>query len=249
MANANWDATIRHVEASQPDLVVHTGDISLDGANDADDLRHARSQLDRIPVPWMAVPGNHDLGEPFDTSDEIIERRRKAYESVFGERFWSSTLGEWKLVGLDSQQLLDDGDDTGPWWDWTDSELSSAQPTVVFQHRPLTPIVDGEHDNPIRYVTEPVRSRLRALLGRNNVRLVVSGHVHQWRSIVIDETSHVWAPSTWATMGDAMQPLIGTKAVGIVEIALDEHASAGLHEPEGITQAILGETIPSPYHH
>ncbi|HEX6420490.1 MAG TPA: metallophosphoesterase, partial [Acidimicrobiales bacterium] len=59
-ADTNWDAVVRHVAATRPDLVVHAGDVSLDGALAPGDLDHARRRLDRLPVPWRAVPGNHD---------------------------------------------------------------------------------------------------------------------------------------------------------------------------------------------
>ncbi len=49
-AQANWDAVVSYVGACAPDLVIHLGDLSLDGAGNAVDLRHGRTQLDRLPV-------------------------------------------------------------------------------------------------------------------------------------------------------------------------------------------------------
>lgn len=248
-ANANWDSVIGHLEATRPDFVVHGGDISLDGANDIADLRYARAQLDRIPVPWRAVPGNHDLGDHDDAPRELAEQRRTDYESVFGDRFWSTTLGEWHLVGLDSQHLMASDETAEQWWRWAASQLDGDAPTVVVQHRPLTPTAATENDTPKRYVTEPTRSRLQAMFARPNVRFVVSGHVHQWRSMTVDGSEHVWAPSTWATLADESQPVIGTKVVGLVELDLDGGPTAALRTPDGIDQAIIGLTIPSPYEH
>ncbi|HJY57686.1 MAG TPA: metallophosphoesterase, partial [Streptosporangiaceae bacterium] len=62
-AQANWDAVVSYVGACAPDLVIHLGDLSFDGAGYAADLRHGRAQLDRLPVAWHAVPGNHDIGD------------------------------------------------------------------------------------------------------------------------------------------------------------------------------------------
>jgi 3',5'-cyclic AMP phosphodiesterase CpdA len=62
-AQANWDAVVGYVGACSPDLVIHLGDLSLDGASDAAGLRRGRTQLDRLPAPWHAVPGNHDIGD------------------------------------------------------------------------------------------------------------------------------------------------------------------------------------------
>jgi 3',5'-cyclic AMP phosphodiesterase CpdA len=62
-AQANWDAVVSYVGACPPDLVIHLGDLSLDGAGNAADLGHGRAQLDRLPGAWHAVPGNHDIGD------------------------------------------------------------------------------------------------------------------------------------------------------------------------------------------
>ena len=65
-AQENWDAVLRYVEEAAPDAVIHVGDLSLDGAHESEDLRHAYHQLDRLHVGWHAVPGNHDIGDnPF----------------------------------------------------------------------------------------------------------------------------------------------------------------------------------------
>ena len=62
-AAANWDAVLRYVGANAPDVVIHLGDLTLDGAHNAGDLHYGRRQLDRLPVPWHAIPGNHDIGD------------------------------------------------------------------------------------------------------------------------------------------------------------------------------------------
>jgi 3',5'-cyclic AMP phosphodiesterase CpdA len=62
-AQANWDAVVSYVGACAPDLVIHLGDLSLDGAGNAVDLRYGCTQLDRLPAAWHAVPGNHDIGD------------------------------------------------------------------------------------------------------------------------------------------------------------------------------------------
>src|SRR4051812_23941624 len=75
----HWDAVVTHVDAIRPDLVVHTGDISAHGADDATDLRHARRRLEELPVPWLAIPGNHDIGDVDPTSQPIDDDRRARF--------------------------------------------------------------------------------------------------------------------------------------------------------------------------
>ena len=60
----NWKPLLAWVAAQRPDLVVHTGDVTVDGADVEEDLRHCAELLRSLPAPVLAVPGNHDVGEP-----------------------------------------------------------------------------------------------------------------------------------------------------------------------------------------
>jgi 3',5'-cyclic AMP phosphodiesterase CpdA len=62
-AVANWDSVVAHIATDRPDIVVHTGDVSTDGARVGGDLAFARAQVDRIVRPHYVLPGNHDLGD------------------------------------------------------------------------------------------------------------------------------------------------------------------------------------------
>jgi hypothetical protein len=48
-AQANWDAVLGHLSAAAPEVVIHLGDLSLDGAHNPGDLHYGRQQLDRLP--------------------------------------------------------------------------------------------------------------------------------------------------------------------------------------------------------
>ncbi len=222
VANANWDSVSAYVRRTKPDLVVHTGDISMDGTNERNDLAHARRRLDELQTPWVAVPGNHDIGEQSGSVGGIDDARVRRYRDMIGATYWSVDVGGWTLVGVDSQTLLHDrGSETEEQWEWLEHVLDGDVPTVLFTHRPLMPWRDGELDDDGRYFTAAARARMTKILERSDVRLVGSGHVHQWRSDIIDRRAHVWVPSTWATLPDEVQPLIGWKVVGLVEHRLD----------------------------
>ena len=60
---ANFAAAAAGVAASRPDLVVNTGDLSLDGAGTESDLEEARRLHDALRLPTRFIPGNHDVGE------------------------------------------------------------------------------------------------------------------------------------------------------------------------------------------
>ena len=251
-ADENWAAVLAHIERTEPDLVVHAGDISLDGADHDDDLDHSRDLLDRLPVPWRAVPGNHDTGDIGDAPRQPVDASRRArFQRALGQQFWVEDLDRWRLIGVDTQYLGSDLDGAGDAWTQLADALDTDRPTIVVGHRPIEPDGDRFTDAPHRYLTGATRDRLRRVLSDGSARLYVSGHVHQWRQGSLDGLDYVWVPSTWAVLPDRMQEVIGTKVVGLVEVELgddpDQHPIVRLVEPDGIEQAVYGDDWPSPY--
>ena len=54
------------LRADRPDLVLNSGDISLDGSSTESDLAAARALHDGLDLPLRFLPGNHDLGDSQD---------------------------------------------------------------------------------------------------------------------------------------------------------------------------------------
>jgi predicted MPP superfamily phosphohydrolase len=75
----NWDLFVEEMHHHPPHLIVHSGDVSFDGADDKDDLSFARAEKDRLPAPWVAIRGNHDIavGHP-----AAATRERRAHGSL-----------------------------------------------------------------------------------------------------------------------------------------------------------------------
>ena len=112
-ASGNWRAAVDHIAATAPDLVVHAGDISADGARLPADLDFARRHLDEIEragARVLAVPGNHDVGEnPFGVDGvendgyPLVDADRLArYRDAVGPDRWIVDIGDWRLVGLET---------------------------------------------------------------------------------------------------------------------------------------------------
>ena len=59
----NWDAVRRWIAATQPDFVIHLGDITANGLHDPAELMHARDVLATGDVEMLCLPGNHDVGD------------------------------------------------------------------------------------------------------------------------------------------------------------------------------------------
>lgn len=254
-ASANWDAVVDHVAATRPALVVHAGDISTDGAERLADLEFARAQLDRLPAPLAVVPGNHDVGDaPGIDSGQAVSldaERLGTFRRVFGADRFSLRVGGWRLVGIDAQLMGAGSVDEADQWEWLGRELDpsvGSAPLALVTHKPLVPAA-GDTDRPSRYVPRPARDRLLGLLDAVGARLVVSGHVHQVLRHTRAGATHVWAPTTWATLPDDIQPPVGDKTTGLVALDLHDDGAADVAtlSPPGLRSYTAGVDAVSPY--
>jgi 3',5'-cyclic AMP phosphodiesterase CpdA len=59
----NWWVVSRWIAEIRPDLVVHLGDISLDGASNPAELRESARIFVDLEAPIRFLPGNHDVGD------------------------------------------------------------------------------------------------------------------------------------------------------------------------------------------
>jgi hypothetical protein len=94
---------VAHVNAAQPDMLLNTGDIALNGENVPDDLAFAAEQHSRLTVPVQAIPGNHDIGDnpsPNSHGAGISDLRREIYRSHFGAEQWTMEAGDWFFIAL-----------------------------------------------------------------------------------------------------------------------------------------------------
>jgi 3',5'-cyclic AMP phosphodiesterase CpdA len=258
-AEANWDAVLDYVAANVPDFVVHLGDLTLDGAHDPAQLGYARRQLDRLPVPWHAVPGNHDIGDnPLPGAPprlEVDAGRQGRWTDALGSDCWSLEVSGWRLLGIDAQLHGSGLDAEGQQWSWLAEQLGQGdhgQRIALITHKPITAGKAEMAAAPAyRFWPEPARRRLGVLAGAAAPDLVLSGHVHQFRQLRIDGTDHVWVPTTWAVLPDHAQPVLGTKRCGIVslEFAGDTEPRPVLVEPGGLAQHMLTADLPDPYRH
>jgi predicted phosphodiesterase len=257
-AEANWDAVVDYVGATVPDVVIHLGDLSLDGARADGDLHYGRRQLDRLSAAWHAVPGNHDIGDnPWRgaAADFVVDAgRRQRWLDIVGPDRWSMTVNGWTLLAINAQLFGSGLAAEASQWAWLEeqlSELSMNQLTALISHKPMAATAaELAAAPPYRFVPPPARRRLSGLFEAKPPALVMSGHVHQYRLLHLDGTDHLWVPTTWAVLPDEVQPVLGAKRCGIVslELASAVPAQPQFVEPDGIAQLTLVSDIPDPYH-
>jgi hypothetical protein len=211
------------IRAAAPDLVLNSGDVSLDGASDDADLAAARALHDELGLPLRFLAGNHDVGDCVEGASHgesvIDETRRARYCAHFGADFWTLDVPGWRLLGIDTQLL---GSGLAADLD-QDRAIREAAGTLdgrrlaLFVHRPLFDRSPDETEVGGRFLHPAPRRALLDALGKAAPGLVASGHVHQFRHTTHIDCSHVWGPSTGFVIPDHRQPRYGLKEVGYVE--------------------------------
>jgi 3',5'-cyclic AMP phosphodiesterase CpdA len=223
----NFQRVSEYIDATRPDLVVNSGDVSFDGPTNRDDLEFAKSLHDALPVEYRSIPGNHDIGDnptavgPPPTQP-VTEASQQTFLSIFGEDRWRFEAAGWCFIGLNSQVMNTGLAREAEQFDWLASQLSAVggKPLALFLHKPL--YLNAPHDpelaaTTIRYIPQPARARLVEMFAAVDLRLVASGHLHQRRDFTRGHLRHVWAPSAGFIIPDKRQEAIGIKEVGLVE--------------------------------
>ena len=251
----NWAVLQRFLQENPADIVIDTGDVSVDGADQRSHLDYSKSMHDKLPCPWLAVPGNHDAGEDYPGAWQPVntERRQRWLESM-GPDYWAHDLAEWRLIGLNSlimgSGMAADAEQAA--WLADIVNESAGRRLAVFLHKPffLEQAPKASHADKATYTAWTVSLKGREdytfLLNHPALRLVSSGHLHSHRVQRMGNVDHVWAPSLSFRFVDNLQSAIpATPSVGMLSIALgEEQAIVRLLQPAGLSQAWTNEDIP-----
>ncbi len=212
----NFQRVATAINAAPPDIVVSSGDLSVNGPETEEDLDFALWAHHLIEAPVRFLPGNHDVGEEpgGEHLDQPITHHRLAvYQERFGPCRWRERLGDWLLLGINSQLFNTGFSDEDDQWQWLDAELSAHRgPVGLFLHKPLFAEGPGEAPQPATTVSPRVQGRLHDLLLESGARFVACGHVHQRQTFSVDGIAHHWCPSTAfqpAAPRDGCDPALG----------------------------------------
>ncbi|MBX3500171.1 MAG: metallophosphoesterase [Alphaproteobacteria bacterium] len=239
--NANFERLAEALRAAKPDLVINTGDATLDGCDREADLRRAKAMHDALGLPYHVIPGNHDTGDSRNVGSRqaIDDVRRERYLEVFGADRWSRDVPGWRLVGINAQ-LLDSGlAAEAEQAHFLRDALAGApgRAVALFLHKPLFQHTVEEPQIGGWFLTHQARNNLLGLIAGADVRLIASGHLHLFRQTT-PSMRHVWAPSTSFILPDYFEPDWGPKVVGYVEHRLhtDGRSESRLVEPPGMVR-------------
>ena len=165
--------TVEAVNASEPDLVIHTGDVAHD-AHEQEYLQ-ALEVLELLHAPYFVIPGNRDVREVLQ---RVFEKRLQ----ITGN-YIQYTLEDYlvRILLLDTVstnsnkgQLCDERLDHAI----SVLEDSDPRPLLVFMHH--TPFDVMEIPEPFQFEDRTAVDQLTAAFGRStNLQAVYCGHVHR----------------------------------------------------------------------
>jgi 3',5'-cyclic AMP phosphodiesterase CpdA len=244
--NYNFAVFAELMRQAPPDLIVHSGDLSLNGADDESDLAFAKAWHDLLPAPWIAIPGNHDIGEapPFSRLQQPLDAQRIArFERIVGPRWWKREIGGWLLVGLDSSLFGSELPDEARQMAFLKDALASRRDTrkLVFIHMP--PFEDDPTDTAFTTmsVPHPARHGLLDTCAAGGVRAIASAHLHVHRVLSYRGLQIVWAPTTaFVNIAKRLKEGYGFPRAGYIEWMLEGDALSFklVEPPEMITQDV-----------
>jgi 3',5'-cyclic AMP phosphodiesterase CpdA len=247
----NWPPLAAWITAQRPDLVVHTGDVTVDGADSDEDLKHCAELMRGLGVPFRALPGNHDVGDSNHKHQPVDPRRLERWRRYFGPDRWIADVPGWRLIGLDAMLFGSGLAEETAQLAWLGQAMTEAEDRRLawFLHRPLFIESPDEGDTGYWSVKPASRRALLALLRRHRVALVASGHLHTAHDFVHDDTRYIWAPSAGFLGGPRiLPPMPGEKRLGAVRYEADgDGMTAAISGVPGLTEHWIDDLIEEVY--
>lgn len=175
-----------------------TGDVCENPIESPHEVDQARPWLDSLGADYLVTPGNHDVGNKLSAGKYTITRGLFEHWTRHFDRGWERRdIDGWTVLTINTQI-------TGSGWpeekeqiEWLEQQLMTAERAAVFMHMPLDlgPFGEGM-SNPDYWPVDPEpRHRLLSLLAQPRVRVLATGHLHQYASFPSEQPPRVWCPS------------------------------------------------------
>lgn len=197
-----WSNLASAIRQVKPDLVVHTGDILDRLPESISDHAFARHRFTELGGEWLALPGNHDVGDGPPAAESITGNLVALFEEAHGGCHWLRDIEDWRFIGVNAMVLGSSltQEETAE-WDFLQTALGGAagRELALFVHKPVFVLDPGEAQPGTDTMPLAASSRLWRLMLDYNVRLVASGHRHEYRALQRDGISLVWAPAASTT--------------------------------------------------
>jgi 3',5'-cyclic AMP phosphodiesterase CpdA len=250
----NWEVLLELLNAETYDLIVCTGDMSIEGAEFEDELAFASQQFERIRGPILFVPGNHDIGNSLPDvrggETAITAARREAYLRHFGSDFWWRDFGShWRLIGLNSMLPGSGIEGEAGQQAMIEEAATAGRRLMIFKHKPLY-VRTPDETVPSQSALYPEhRMRLKDALSPAGNALICSGHIHDYKTATWDDLEQIWAPSTAFVIDrDGLRhPLHGIRRTGyLVHAFVGAEHTYEFVEPDRFLNIDLGNWMRAP---
>ncbi len=182
----------------RPDLVVVTGDVCENPIESPDQVDEARPWLDALGADYVVTPGNHDMGNKLSAGKHSVTRGMfDRWTRNFNRGWERRDIEGWTVLTVNTQI-------TGSGWpeeeeqhSWLEEQLATAERAAVFMHMPLDlgPFGEGMAKADYWPVDPEPRGRLLPLLSQPKVRVLATGHLHQYGWFPEVMPPRVWCPS------------------------------------------------------
>lgn len=226
----NFERLAGLLRAQGYDLVVNSGDVSLNGTDSVGDVVAAKRLHDAIGLDYRVIAGNHDIGDNQECAKAhhgVTDERHGRFRAVFGDDWWIHDVPGWRLIGLNALVMGGAMAASEAQFDFLAGAATGSgdRAILLFIHKPLYLASRREQVVGGRYLNPAARARLFAALGDRQPKIVASGHVHQARDVVLEGIHHWWAPATAFTVPASHQVTVGDRFIGYVEHTLHDDGS------------------------
>jgi alkaline phosphatase D len=232
-------------EAARPDLVIASGDLSLDGADREEDLTLAVETLRGFPAPLLAIPGNHDVGSHARTmpAQPVDAARLARFRRIAGPDWWMRDVPGWRIIGLDTEIMGTGLADEAVQANFIAEAATTERRIALFLHKPVFITEPGDPTFDYWSVPPHARAALAPVLEHPGLRLVASGHLHLHHGFQRGAVRYAWAPPASFVVDPPLQEgLPGERCTGaLVHRLLEDEAETALVSPEGMEWPWLGE--------
>ena len=206
---------------SNYDLIAISGDITVKGTTYIAELAFVKDKFDKLDIPYIIVPGNHDLCPlkgmekryPDLEEYEYKELEKTNFYKVFGEngvRF-NKVVNDIQLIGFAIRN--DDPDNA---LDWLIEALNTPHEKLVFCHYPIIPTrISGFCSTWDYFRIENSLTQLNNIIfdKKNKVLGYFCGHQHINSIIKVNNCYHIETAS--AVLGSCSYRTIDISATHI----------------------------------
>ena len=247
--NGNWAPLLNWIEDTGADLIVHTGDLTVDGADKAEDITFCMDLMRQVSVPMLIVPGNHDVGHAPGSYQPVNAERLKRWRDLAGPDRWSHDAGEWRFVGLNSLILGHEDEEEQAQFEWLRETLEDrkGRRIALFAHKPL--FVDAPDEGETGYwgARPKERAQLFDLIAAHDVALFASGHLHWAWQGRHENTALTWGPSAAFIIDKLEREMPGERLIGAAVHTFGDDVQTKIVAVPGMTAYVIDDEIHEVY--